>query len=176
MTEIRIRRNTDTGYLQELVCVMLAMKKLVKNPEHDLKNYFSLSGWAFGIGIPLDLLLMAAALTQYSWQLGGLAILLGIVLCLLALFVYRLNRKVYALKKAGGTDLWKIDEKGLSLKEESGRKRELAWDEIAGISCFSRSIVFLPKEGDEIRFNADRTYYEAIYYALQKEKSPISMH
>ena len=168
---IEIKERGSEEFYRETVIVASQYQNLMKNPQRKLKNPFK----SYRTGLILcSVLFLLLGVLIVLWGIDTTVVVALVVLAvniILSIILLRnLNKLKNTLMNDTRTSVFNMDERGVELDKEGAHVVRIAWDNLAFIRVFDKSICFAAKEGTGLTISIDRKYEDEIRGYMKENK------
>lgn len=175
MNAIKTIDNTSKEYLNEIINILIQIRKLQSKPHAKLKPIYQFCRIMMVIGTPFLILFLTFGIKDQNTVFMMLSTILAVCLLTIGSALLSISKLRKHLISNSGESILTIDNDGVESKSPNGQVFRLAWNQIVYVRVFEQSICFVPRSLTGFLINTDKIYADKIIQAIETEENKIDI-
>ncbi|HHW95321.1 MAG TPA: hypothetical protein GX736_05300 [Mogibacterium sp.] len=169
MNTIKTTDNTSKEYLNEIINILIQIRKLQSKPHAQLKPIYQFCRIMMLIGTPFLILFLTFGIKDRNTVFMMLSTILAVCLLTIGSALLSMRKLRNHMTINAGESILIIDTDWVESQSSNGQTTRLAWNQIAYIRVFEHSVCFIPRSLTGFLINIDKSYADEIIQAIQAE-------
>lgn len=175
MDNIKITDNTSKDYLNEIINILMQIRKFQSRPRAKLLPIYQFSRIMIIIGTPFLILFLTLGIKDRSTIFMMLSTLLAVCLLIMGIVLNSLGKLRKNIICDSGESALTIDSDGVEFRSLNRQTVRLDRSQIAYVRVFKHSVCFVPRNLTGFLINTDKSYADEIIQAVKAETPDIEI-